>query len=85
MVEASRNHPPTLEQDALNIQRLEKALQLEPRSVEPLLTLSFVLLRPFLEFGPDESSAARIRRGKQLVDQARNIAPDTRRVLVDST
>lgn len=81
MVEAARNHPPTLEQDALDSERLDKALQLEPRSVEAMLSLSSVLLRPILQIGPDESAGARVRRARQLVDQARSIAPDTRPVL----
>ncbi len=68
MVEAARNHPPTLEQDALDTQRLEKALQLEPRSVGAMLSLSSVLLRPLLQIGPDEfgrgSSSARQAAGR---------------------
>ena len=80
-VEAARNHPPTLEQDASNTERLEKALQLEPRSVEAMITLTNVLLRPLIQFGRDETAPVRFRRAKQLVEQARNIAPDTRYVL----
>lgn len=80
-VEAARNHPPTLEQDALNAERLEKALQLEPRSVEAMITLSNVLIRPLIQFGRDETAPVRFRRAKQLIDQARSIAPDTRFVL----
>ena len=80
-VEAYRHHPPTLEQDALATERLEKALRLEPRSVEAMVTLSKVLLRPFLQFGRDETTRARVRRAKDLIDEARKIAPDTRSVL----
>ena len=80
-VEASQNHPPTLEQDALDRERLEKALRLEPRSVEAMLTLSFVLLRPLIQIGVDESAPLRVRRARQLIDRARNIAPNTRPVL----
>jgi hypothetical protein len=80
-VEAARNHPSTLEQDALDTERLEKALQLEPHSVEAMLTLSYVLLRPLIQIGADETFPVRLRRARQLVDQARNIAPNTRPVL----
>ena len=46
-----------------------------------MIALSHVLLRPLLQIGPDESAPVRVRRAKQLVDQARTIAPDTRSVL----
>jgi class 3 adenylate cyclase/TolB-like protein/Flp pilus assembly protein TadD/rhodanese-related sulfurtransferase len=80
-VEADRNHAPTLEQDAMDAERLEKALQLEPRSVEAMLTLSDVLLRPLLQIERDESAPVRVRRARQLIEQARDIAPGTRPVL----
>ena len=80
-VEAYRNHPPTSEQDALAIERLEKALQLEPRSVEAMVALSKVLLRPLMQFGPDETTKVRVRRAQNLIDEARKIAPDIRHVL----
>jgi tetratricopeptide (TPR) repeat protein len=68
------NHQIGPEQNARNIQLLERALTLNPKSVEARLGLYSELLRPRTQLNGTVTPEA-VARARQLVEEARRIAP----------
>jgi adenylate cyclase len=81
-VSASNNHPPmTPAKNAESTAMLERALALDPKSAEAMISLADQILRPIFEFNDRKDIDERLLRAKTLADQARAFAAGSESML----
>jgi adenylate cyclase len=80
-VTASLNNQLSPARTAVNVARLERALQLDPRSPQVMIMLARQIVVPIISFGEQEDRAERLARAHSLADKARGLAAGSEALL----
>src|SRR5262249_33259990 len=81
-VAASLNHQPSSPaRTAADVAKLERAVQLDPASPQPMIMLAQQIVRPIFVFGEAETRSERLARARSLAEEARALAAGSEELL----